>query len=154
MPVPHATRLNVLNKVQDYWKSGFCSQYSFLFKPRITSSRRPTFHSLIECQIQFNLVMTLTLRWPWPTLWHWPQTCKTKLNWCAFSQISIFQCMTLTLIQWPLYWSRCTNIPKMKFLCHCFKSYSPNRQTDTETLSLSHTRQVIPKEIKNVNWNC
>ena len=52
-------------------------------------SRRPTSHLLIESP-------TLTI-WPWndlelplPSLWPLPKTCKTKLNCCPGSQISIY----------------------------------------------------------------
>ena len=57
--------------------------------------------------------------------WPWPQTSQTKLNWCPGSKISIFHDMTLTLTQWPWYWSRCITIPKT-----------------TKTLPLPHTREV------------
>ena len=60
----------------------------------------------------------MTMVWPWPNLWSWPQTSQTKLNWCPGSKINIFHEMTLTLTQWPWYsnltWilSRCTTTPK------------------------------------------
>ena len=42
-------------------------------------------------------------------------------------------------------WSRCTTIPKLKFLCQRFKSYSPNTHTYTHT----HTpTKTLPLKLK------
>ena len=69
-------------------------------------SRRPSPHLLMESQTQFDLVVTLTLVWPWPHYWPWPQTSQTKLNWCSGSKLNIFHELTLTQWSWYSDWPR------------------------------------------------
>ena len=56
--------------------------------------------------------LTLTWRRTWTSI--------TRLNWCPDYKIKILHCITQSLwhsnLTW--IWSRCTTIPKMKFLCY------------------------------------
>ena len=105
--------------------------------------------------------MILTFVWPWPNLWPWPQASQTKLNWCLGSKISIFHEMILTLNNdldtqtWPRYGQDVTSYQKLSCYVNCFKSYSPNRQTDThthimKTLHLPHTWEVMITKYKSL----
>ena len=91
---------------------------------------------------------SMTLVWPWPNLWPWPQTSQNELNWCPGSQISIS-----TVWPWPWpneidtqTWPRyCQDVPphqKWSFYVNWFKSYSPNRQTHSQTDT--HTTKTLP----------
>ena len=126
-------------------------------------SRRPTSHGPIKRQ-------TLT-SWPWNDLdlvynldlINSLSIAKLKLQ--SSGRISLFHCVTLT--QSPYYWqdldliwSRCTTVPKMKFLVPMLQILQPeliDRHTDPQTLwknrhthpqilwkiTYPHTREVI-----------
>ena len=90
--------------------------------------------------------MTLTLVWPWP------QTSQTKLNWYSGSKVSISMrwpwpwSNDLDTQTWPRYGQDVTPYQKRSFYVNCFKSYSLNGHTHTDTmktLPLPHTWEVI-----------
>ena len=128
---------NVIQQIKKSWPKGkWVSR-------RMPFSRRPTSRSLIESQTltiwpwydldlrQVKLSLTdvqvaklpLSMRWPWP----WPIDLDTQT--------------------WPRYGQDVTSYQKWSFYVNLFKSYSPNRHTDTtETLPLPHTREVKMKK--------
>ena len=115
---------------------------------RMPFSQRPTYRLPIESQNTYNL----TLEWPWP------QTSQTKIHWWPGSQISIFHMYDNDLDTqiWPRY---CRDVPPYQiwsFYVNSFKSYSPNRHTDTtKTLPLPHTREVKTKNmLRSIQYIC
>ena len=83
--------------------------------------------------------MTLTLRWPWPSLWHWPQTSQTDVQVVklAFSMRWPWS-NDLDTQTWPRYDQDVTPYQIFSFYVNWFKSYSLNRQTDTHTHRQPH----------------
>ena len=98
---------NVLSKL--LWIFAIYSSNTVALRYSVTGDCHSNFSGSFHRNLQFNKnafafadrkskSCNLTLEFPWPHLWPWPQTSQTKLNWCSDSKISIFKKITLTLI--------------------------------------------------------